>query len=836
MPPDAHASIASTGAAPANPSASPAADPLLTGLNPRQRQAATHASGALLIVAGPGSGKTRVMAHRVAWLVERAGIPPWRILAVTFTNKAARELRGRCERLVPGAADRLQVFTFHGFCARVLRQDGERAGLKPGFTIYDDDDQSRIIKRISDELQLDSKQFAPSALLNRISDAKNRMLGPEALAGKTETYRDEVVARVYVRYDAALRKANAADFDDLLLKVYGLLTSQPDVLARYQDRYQHLLVDEFQDTNPLQFQVARLLAGARQNICVVGDPDQSIYSWRHADPANLLEFLRVFKDATVITLDQSYRSTQTILSAADAVIANNTGRIEKNLWTENPAGDAISSAEAYDDDEEAGMVLDEVDRLIGKHGVDPRDIAVMYRVNALSRAMEVACNRRGVPYRLVGGLKFYDRAEIKDILAYLRLVSNPADDAAVERIINTPTRGISDRTLAALRTSALVSDSTLLDLVFSIHDGQGHDRLDLNTRALHAVSGFAAIIKRLIEQSLVLQPAELIDLALDRTGYLRHLQDDDEHGDERIENVRELRGTAEQFAVTSPGTDPRQNLAAFLENVALVSDVDDLDRAPSRRSSPLSATSSPLPLGEGDGKLDHATSPVGPTEPQRRGTSGQAPSPVHQPDERAQREPITLITLHQAKGLEFDTVFIIGLEEGLLPHSRSFEDAAQLQEERRICYVGMTRARRRLYLLHAFQRAFRGARMTSTSSRFLAEIPASLLSTKVIRNTGRRSAYVPDPETVRRIAATPAPRILGGPRPQFAAGDRVRHNLFGEGVIVSAKPVRDDTEVTVAFAGKGVKRLLLAFAPLEKIGASTRPAAGGQSAPSHDDT
>ncbi len=797
----------------------------LAGLNPRQREAAAYVSSPLLIVAGPGSGKTRVMAHRVAYLIGHEGVAPWRILAVTFTNKAARELRERCERLVGGEeveshpspqpspargegvkgelspAERggderggrrriaLQVFTFHGFCARVLRQDGERVGLKSGFTIYDDDDQERVMKRVLEDLDADKKQFPPIGVLHAISDAKNRMLGPEQVIARVQSYRDEVIARAYPRYEAALAKANAADFDDLLLKVFHLFQGHPDALARFQDRYQHLLVDEFQDTNPLQFEVARMLAARHRNICVVGDPDQSIYSWRHADPTNLHEFLRVFPDAKVVTLDQSYRSTQTILSAADAVITNNAGRLDKKLWTENPQGAQVALAEAYDEDEEARLVLDEVDRLVAKDGINPRDVAVMYRINAQSRALEVACNRRGLPYRLVGGLKFYDRAEVKDVLAYLRMASNPADDSAVERIINTPPRGISERTVSELRRAAIAPNVPLLDMVFSLQERGGQASPVLQPRAAGAVAAFADLAKRLIEQSMTLQPADLIDLVLDRSGYLQSLRDDEDRGDERTENVRELRGTAELFAFDQPGADPRQALAAFLENVALVSDVDLMD-SPVRANSPS--------YGEGQSAGERAN-----WAPRQARGDAQA--------------PITFITLHQAKGLEFDAVFIIGMEEGLLPHSRSLESEQDLQEERRICYVGMTRARRRLYLLHAFQRSFRGSRMPSAPSRFLAEIPPALLSVRSIRNTGRRANLVPDPMAVKRAAEVPAARVMSRPKLALSPGDRVRHELFGDGVVVSAKEVRGDTEVTVAFAGKGVKRLMLAFAPLERV-------------------
>ena len=757
---------------------------ILDELSPRQREAVQHENGPLLIVAGPGSGKTRVMAHRVAYLITERDVAPWRILAVTFTNKAARELRERCNSLVPESADSLQVRTFHSFCAQVLRMFPESAGLEPGYSIYDDDDQARTVRRVLDDLEIDQKQFPPRALLGAISDAKNRMIGPDVFASSTETYREEVAARVYERYEATLKAANSVDFDDLLLKVFLMLEGNADLRAQYQDRYKYLLVDEFQDTNPLQFHIARLLSGEHRNICVVGDPDQSIYSWRNADPSNLVDFQSTYADATVVTLDQSYRSTQLILEAADSVIANNETRLEKHLWTDNDRGRPVALTEAYDENEEARIVLDEVEKLFDKEGVPRGEMAVMYRINAQSRAMEVACNRRGLPYRLVGGVKFYQRKEIRDTLSFLRLVNNPADDAALERIINVPARGISQRSMLELRRVAQAWEVPLLDVVFSLEDdagdasdnGVGAYDVELNTRARKAVIRFAGLIKRLIEQSLTLQPPDLIDLALDRSGYARWVLEDKERGDERMENLKELRGSSEQFAVersSAAGVDARELLGDFLQNVALVSDVDALEDA--------------------DGRGD----------------------------------AITLITLHQAKGLEFDAVFMLGLEEGLLPHSRSIEDPAQLEEERRLCYVGMTRARKYLYMLRAFRRNFRGSTVAGIASRFLDELPESLVTRSRVRGM-RSSSDVTERLRARDVATILAPKVAAGPRTEYQPGDRVRHDHFGEGVVVSARDQRGDTEVTVAFEGQGVKRLMLNFAPLTNVSAER---AADQAAP-----
>ena len=743
-------------------------DNLLFGLSDRQRDAVTHTDGPLLIIAGPGSGKTRVMAHRVAYLIGVTGVSPWKILGVTFTNKAARELLERCERLVGLGSNELQVRTFHGFCARVLRSDGENVGLQSDFTIYDSDDQARVIRRILEDIDIDPKQFPPRSVLGVISDAKNNLQSPEQLSKRTETYRDEVMSRIYEAYEAALHRANAVDFDDLLSKTYTLLEGHTEILEKYQQRYEYLLVDEFQDTNPLQFQVARLLALKSRNICVVGDPDQSIYSWRHADPSNLTDFQSTFNETKIVTLDQSYRSTQIILEAADSVIGNNDERMEKNLWTENDRGSRITVAEAYNEEEEARLVLQATVELQEKHGIDRNEIAVMYRVNAQSRAFEVTCNREGIPYRLVGGVKFYDRKEVKDILAFLSLIANPAADASLERVINVPARGISAKSLTELRRVALVNNVPILDVILDISRVKGGDEepaaygCTLATRALNSIATFGDLITRLIEQSMALDTTELIDLAVERTGYGSMLREDKERGEERMENLQELRASAEQFS----GSDERGQLTDFLENVALVSDVDGLQ-------------------GGDDSEID--------------------------------ADAITLITLHQAKGLEYDAVFLVGLEDGMLPHSRSLEDPAQLEEERRLLYVGMTRARKRLYMFRAFQRRFHGQSGSQTASRFLLEIPESLVTIRDIRGHSRVADRIPDPMWTKRAASTPAPRPATLSADEFAPGEKVKHEVFGEGGVVSSSGSGSDTQVTVAFVGEGVKRLMLSFAPIERI-------------------
>jgi DNA helicase-2/ATP-dependent DNA helicase PcrA len=739
---------------------------IFSELSGRQKEAVQHAEGPILIVAGPGSGKTRVMAHRIAYLTSVHGIAPWRILAVTFTNKSARELRERAEGLVGGANTGLQVRTFHSFCAYVLRQDGGQMGLDPAFSIYDGDDQQRLVRTILEELELDPKQFAPRAILSGISDAKNKMIDDSRLSKLSKSYFEEVVARVYTRYTELLATANAVDFDDLLLHAHNLLQNNTEVLQKYQERFRHILVDEFQDTNAIQFSLARLLAGKHNNICVVGDPDQSIYSWRHADIRNLTDFQSVYPTAKTVTLDQSYRSTQTILEAASGVISNNDERLKKNLWTENDKGSPVTVGEAYDEDEEARVVLQEIKRLVDEDDFNRQEIAVMYRTNAQSRSMEAACNRHGISYQLVGGTKFYERKEIRDSVAYLRLTVNPSDDAALERIINVPARGISPRSVDTIRSVARSRGTSMLNVILQVDDEQLGIGEALNTRAVKSVRAFADLMERLIEQSIVLSTVELLDLTLERSGYKRLVQEDKERGEERWDNILELRGSASNYE----GPEPRERLIEFLENVALVSDIDSLEE-----------------------------------------------------DEDA----ITLITLHQAKGLEYDAVFMIGMEEGLLPHSRSLESTADTEEERRLCYVGMTRARKRLYMFHAFQRGFRGTRGAMMPSRFLDEIPLSCVETVSIRRnsstvrkvapgrnvTGR--AY--EATGIKKRAAT-SPAVRAAQRGDYRVADRVSHETFGDGIVIEAVETGGDTEVTVAFGnGNGLKKLMAAFSGLKKV-------------------
>ena len=838
-------------------------DNLLSELNPRQREAAETIDGPLLIVAGPGSGKTRLITYRIAYLMRVAGVSPGRIAAVTFTNKAAREMKERVREVVSYGAERLTLGTFHAFCAQVLRRDGEAIGLDRAFAIYDDADQVEMVKRAMRETDVDPKRFAPRAIQSAISGAKSQLLTAQGFGARTASYFDEVVGRVYERYESLMNQSAAADFDDLLLKTYALLSERDEIARKYRERYVHFMIDEFQDTNVAQYAIARLIAGEHRNLCAVGDPDQSIYSWRNADIRNILSFQTDFPDAKIIALEQNYRSTQTILDASSNLISANTQRVEKNLFTRNGKGAPIAMAEGYDEEEEAQLVLREVNALTRGGGGARKyalgEIAVMYRVNAQSRALEEACLRYGVPYQLIGGMKFYQRQEVKDLAAYLRLIANPNDDVSLVRVINRPARGIGRRTLDELTRAARDGGTSMFDAIGGGEGGGGDSAVvsalggaaepaggglsaissaAFTPRAARALGDFRKMILRLREETRTANIIELMDKALDMSGYRRYLGEQDD-GEDRLDNVNEFRAAARDFL----NMDAAAALTAFLESVSLVSDVDNLEEKP---------------------------------------------------------DSLTLITLHQAKGLEYPAVFMVGMEDGLLPHSRSVDDPASLEEERRLCYVGMTRAKERLYLMRAFRRGFRGGTGPNLPSRFLLDIPRELISDGETetesdapppRPTARPSRTrtrtsppppptaprgrdydfsrhpsapprtppdaSPPPRTPRRLSPSPRPsasrppsrpvrrpgtvatpppsgrrgqqppptaRRRGDPRAAprsaaFATGDKVRHASFGEGIVTHCEPAGADFQVTVAFKdGNGVKRLLQSFAKLEKVG------------------
>jgi len=720
---------------------------ILATLNPTQREAVEAIEGPVLILAGPGSGKTRVITHRVAYLVKLCGVNPSHIMTVTFTNKAAREMRERLEQLLGQAVEALTLGTFHAICARILRREGKAIGLDSSFVIYDEEDQLSLTKQALEELNLDPKQYAPRALHSAISAAKSRLIGPNDYAQRVSSYFEEIVHRVYQRYQQLLSQGRVVDFDDLLMKTVQLFQDHPQILNRYQSKYVHILVDEFQDTNIVQYMLMKHLAGKYRNLCVVGDPDQSIYSWRFADLRNILSFEKDYPEAKVVFLEQNYRSTKTILEVATDVISVNMQRKPKKLWTENEDGASIIVIESYNAEEEAQSVVNEIEKLIGQEQISLKDCAVMYRVNAQSRALEETFLRYGLPYKLVGGTRFYQRREVKDIIAYLRFIHNPQDNVSLVRIINVPVRGIGQRTLRHLQDWAKAHDISLFEALKQVSQNviTGEAKQSLPPRIIQALAGFAAVMSGLIAQSRELSLSGLLDEIWEHTGYRKYILDK-EDGEDRWENVMELKSVASEY----DELDPEEALVAFLEKVSLVSDIDELDE---------------------------------------------------------KTDAVTLITLHQAKGLEFPAVFIVGMEEGILPHRRSFDDPEEMEEERRLCYVGITRAKKRLYLLRSYRRSLFGGSTANPPSRFLQDISPHLISP--------RGLWEESPTPVASAYSQPSPRPLG--TLALKVGDHVRHSKFGPGIVMNCLPTRDDQELTVAFEEAGVKKLLASLAPLEKI-------------------
>lgn len=714
---------------------------LLASLNASQREAVQATDGPLLILAGPGSGKTRVITNRVAYLVTSRNVDPHSILAVTFTNKAANEMRGRLDQLLDGAARSLTIGTFHAVCCRILRADGQAVGLTHGFVVYDDDDQVNLIKQSLLELQLDPKTYSPRLIQSSISAAKSRLLSEQHHAEGVDSYFEEIVQRVYQRYQALLSQSDAVDFDDILLKTVRLFESHPEVLERYRARYRHILVDEFQDTNLAQFELVRLLAAEHRNVCVVGDPDQSIYSWRSADPRNLLSFEREFPGAKVVLLEQNYRSTKTILKAAMQVISGNPLRKEMELWTENDTGKPVVLTECLNEKDEAQFVVGAIEKLIRHEGLHYGDCAVMYRINAQSRALEESLMRFGVPYRLVGGTRFYRRQEIKDIIAYLRVIHNPHDSISLARIINTPGRGIGQGTLNKLQSWATERNVSLFEALRQLVQEK-----DLAARAGNALSHFLSVMDALMASGRQLSPQQLIEDILVRTAYRDYLMEG-EDGEDRWQNVQELKNVAAEYNDLAP----EEALSAFLEKVSLVADVDEMEDT---------------------------------------------------------SDAVTLITLHQAKGLEYPAVFIIGMEDGVLPHRKSFDDPAEMEEECRLCYVGFTRAQRYLFLSRAHRRSLFGNGLANPPSRYLARISPDLVTT--------RGLWEED-EVDMSGAVYSQPLAFGVSSDEFRVGDWVFHKKFGQGVVMDCFPDKSDLVVTVAFEETGTKRMLLSLAHLEKI-------------------
>ena len=743
--------------------APPAVDsPLVEGLNPEQRAAVLHDGGPLLIVAGAGSGKTRVLTHRIAHLIQERGLHPQEVLAITFTNKAASEMKDRVGRLIGDRVvglDRdehgvakarpwggMWVSTFHAACARMLRKEAPRLGYKQNFTIYDASDSTRLIGMCIKELQIDPKRVPPRGVAAAISNAKNELIDFDTFGLRADTWFDKQVAEVYRLYQERLHRASAFDFDDLLVKTVEVFQLFDDVLERYRLQFRHVLVDEWQDTNRAQYQMVLLLAEEHRNIAVVGDDAQSIYKFRGADIRNILDFEKDFPDATKVVLDRNYRSTQNILDAANAVIAHNTRQLDKHLWTDAGRGVQVVRYTAENEHDEAAFITEEVDRLADQHGVRYGDVAVFYRTNAQSRVLEEVLIRLGMPYQIIGGTRFYERKEIKDMLAYLQVLVNPEDDVAAKRVLNVPRRGIGAKTEEALDLFAGRENVSFMESCRRVEE----NRL-LSARAIGAVRDYVSTLDNLRTIVVEEQPSlhRIVELTWERTGYLGELEAErtvEALG--RAENVRELASVADDFAELQPDA----TLSEFLERVSLVSDADQLSDDQSK---------------------------------------------------------VTLMTMHNAKGLEFPVVFVVGMEDGVFPHHRSLGDPDEMEEERRLCYVAMTRAEQRLYLTCAWSRSLFGGTNANPPSRFLREVPSELVedrsdqrgqaSRRAVHRVGVRSQY-----TGRKPAGDEI----------FEVGDRIIHPTFGPGKILEMTGAQGREEVLVRFDEYGTKRLALAYAPL----------------------
>jgi DNA helicase II / ATP-dependent DNA helicase PcrA len=734
-----------------------AVDPetLIEGLNPQQRAAVLHDSGPLLIVAGAGSGKTRVLTHRIAWLIAERDVSPGQVLAITFTNKAAGEMKERVATLVGPRAKTMWVSTFHSACVRIVRAEGKRLGFSSSFSIYDADDSRRLMTIVCRDLDLDPKRFAPRSLAAQVSNLKNELIDYETAKSQATSYIEKTVAEAYALYQDRLRRANALDFDDLIMTTVTLLQLFPDVAEHYRRRFRHVLVDEYQDTNHAQYVLVKELVGSgegRSELCVVGDADQSIYAFRGATIRNILQFEADYPDATVVLLEQNYRSTQTILSAANAVIAKNPDRKPKRLWSDAGAGEQIAGYVAENEHDEAAWVAGEIDRLADEHGVRACDVAIFYRTNAQSRVFEDVFIRVGMPYKVVGGVRFYERREVRDALAYLRVLVNPTDTVSLRRIVNVPKRGIGDRAEACLDAYAERERTTFWEALRHCEDVPG-----LATRSLNAVQEFVTLVEELMAVAVAdPSPADVLEAVLDKTRYVAELQASGDPQDEgRVENLEELVSVAREFEEARPdGT-----LGDFLEQVALVADADE------------------VPDGDEGGGV------------------------------------VTLMTLHTAKGLEFPVVFLTGVEDGVFPHMRTLGDPKELEEERRLAYVGITRAEQRLYLSRALVRSAWGSPSYNPASRFLEDIPADLVSWSGA--TERSASQVAADKAIRRG------RVAGpGLRPilDLSPGDRVSHDSFGMGRVVSVRGDAEQAEAEVDFGSDvGTKRLLLRYAPLAKL-------------------
>ena len=739
-------------------------------LNDMQKEAVYQTEGPVLILAGAGSGKTRVLTHRIAYLIEEKGVNPWNILAITFTNKAAGEMRERVDQLVGFGSESIWVSTFHSACVRILRRFIDRLGYDTNFTIYDTDDQKSLMKEVCRYLQIDTKMYKERALLSAISSAKNEMISPEEYRLDAEgDFSRKKIAEVYAEYEKQLRANNALDFDDLLVKAVQLFQTQPDVLEYYQERFRYIMVDEYQDTNTVQFRLIQILSSKYRNLCVVGDDDQSIYKFRGANIKNILNFEEEFPDAVVIKLEQNYRSTSTILNAANAVIRNNHGRKDKTLWTENPEGEKLVCRQFENAYDEADYIAGAIQKKVKEEGASYNECAILYRTNAQSRMFEERFVSTNIPYKVIGGVNFYARREIKDLLAYLRTIENGRDDLAVRRIINVPKRGIGLTSINRVQEYAIQKEIGFYEAL------RAADLIPNIGRAVSRLESFTALIEHFKEEAGRMTPLALLNDIIETLDYESYLEEIDmEDAESRIENVEELKSKVASYEESCEQTGEQPTLSGFLEEVALVADIDNLDE---------------------------------------------------------ESDYVVLMTLHSAKGLEFPYVFLAGMEDGLFPSYMTItaDDPMELEEERRLCYVGITRAMKELTLTCARRRMVRGETQYNKSSRFLREIPEELLGghkelhkEKPQMEIARNQAYAKAKAAFHSQAfgiKKPVQqfKVASGEGPGYDVGDRVRHMKFGEGLVTAITEGGRDYEVTVEFDTVGVKKMFAAFARLKKV-------------------
>ncbi|MCA0970623.1 DNA helicase PcrA [Halobacillus litoralis] len=735
---------------------------LIEGLNTEQKSAVTHTEGPLLIMAGAGSGKTRVLTHRIAYLLSEKEVGPRNVLAITFTNKAAREMKERVESLVGNDAEKIWMSTFHSMCVRILRRDIDRIGYDRNFSILDSSDQLTVIKQVLKELNLDPKKWDPRAMLGAISNAKNELMTAKDFEKKAANMHDEQVAQIYKGYQKRLRKNQSLDFDDLIMQTLALFDQVPEVLESYQRRFQYIHVDEYQDTNHAQYQLVKYLADRYQNLCVVGDSDQSIYAWRGADIQNILNFESDYPNAKTILLEQNYRSTELILSAANNVIDNNGGRKPKRLWTDNAGGEKIQYHKAGTERDESLFVTDKIEDLIRQGKYRYQDVAILYRTNAQSRTIEETFVKAGIPYQMIGGTKFYDRKEIKDLLAYLRLIANPNDDLSFQRVVNEPKRGVGKTSMDKMQAYATDHDISLYEAAAEV------DFVGVSAKAAKSIISFRKMIQTWAEQQEFLSATDMVQEVIDKTGYEEMLLNEKSiEAESRLENIEEFKSVTKNFEENAED----KTLVAFLTDLALIADIDSMNDDPDSDDS------------------------------------------------------VTLMTLHSAKGLEFPVVFLIGMEESIFPHSRALMDDDQMEEERRLAYVGITRAERELFISHAKMRTLYGRTNMNPISRFIQEIPDELVEgkeepqdlpffnqTKDIGQPMKKEAPKPKKRAAKK------PDTTGAEKNTWQPGDKASHKKWGEGTVVRVQGEGDSMELDIAFpAPTGIKRLLARFAPITKV-------------------